>query len=332
MRFMRKLLFVITLFSGQILFSQTVEKGVKHAGQHMGRGHRFTFLEFLLSPKFILMLIIAAVALILLLTKKMKKSFKISLLLISTFLFGLLQNIPGDFFSNFAMHPSPMCASTKPLLYGLRIPFMVTLFVIFLLTLIGPKLFCSYVCPIGAVQELVTMLGDKLKIKRYKFSFRLAYGIRMGLLILFLCISATAIIYVITPNGRMIPKSIYDYLNAFHGFEFEIQEGLIENIFHYLPFILTLILAIKIYRPFCHFVCPVGIYAHCLEQMSLFRVTLKKNSCTDCNICIEKSPCTAMTDILKDSNLRPDCYACNVCVESCPEKALIIGTRTTLQK
>jgi polyferredoxin len=113
------------------------------------------------------MLVLGIAALVLLKAKKMNKGIKIVLLLIATFLFGFL----GNWTTYFIMHPSPMCAATKSLLYGFGIPLVITLAVIFFLTLLGPKLFCGWVCPVGALQELIAMLADKLKIKRNTFSF-----------------------------------------------------------------------------------------------------------------------------------------------------------------
>jgi len=320
------ILIVLVFSIGFLLFSDTVSTP-DQPGEHNGKRPNLTFLGLLFSAKYILMILIGLIALLLLLTRKLSDKLKITLLLLSTFLFGLVQNIPGKFFSSFAMHPSPMCTVTKSLLYGFRIPFLVSLLVIFLLTLIGPKLFCGYICPIGAIQELISRLANKIKLKPVKFNFRMAHGIRLGLFIVFIFISATAILTALTPKGKLVPKSIYDYLNPFHGLELELDPLLVNNLIHYLPLILTIILAFKIYRPFCHFVCPLGMVANYLEQVSLFRISLKKNSCTHCNICINKSPCTAVEDIIKDSNLRPDCYTCNICVETCPEKALKIGTK-----
>jgi polyferredoxin len=278
------------------------------------------------------MILIGLIVLILLLTRKLNDKLKITMLLLSTFLFGLAQNIPGKLFASFAMHPSPMCTVTKSLLYGFRIPFLVSLVVIFFLTLVGPKLFCGYICPIGTIQELVSRLAKKLKLKQVKFNFRIAYGIRLGLFILFILISATAVLTALTPKGKLVPKSIYDYINAFHGLELELDPILVNNLIHYLPFILTIILAFKMYRPFCHFICPLGMVANFLEQSSLFRISFKKDSCPHCDICIKKSPCTAVEDILKNSTLRPDCYTCNICVETCPENALKIGIKKTLEQ
>jgi len=224
------------------------------------------------------------------------------------------------------MHPSPICASTKPFIFGFRISFIVTLSVIFLLTLLGPKLFCSWVCPVGAVQELIAMWADKLKINRLKTSFIISNSIRLGIFLLFIFLIATSTL-TFTSNGQVFSLNIYDYINAFHGFEFNLQATFLDNIIHFLPFILTISLAFKFYRPYCHFICPVGLYTHFLEQISLFRITLNRSSCNDCQICVKKSPCKAVPYILTGASLRPDCFSCNVCIESCPEKALKISIK-----
>jgi polyferredoxin len=322
MKFAQKIflsLSTLFLFS-PVLFSQTAEKAAEHAQRKPP-----TLWDFLFRPKFIVMLVLGLAVFILLKTKKMNKGLKIGILLLATFLFGLL----GNWLSFFAMHPSPMCAATKSILYGFRIPFIITLGLIFLLTLIGPKLFCGWVCPVGAVQELIAMLADKLKIKRGKFPFTAAQTVRLLIFILFIFISATALLYTVF-KGRVYAISLYDYINPFHGFEFGAEEDFLEYIIHYVPFLLTIILAFKYYRPFCHFVCPIGLYTHWLEQIGIFRIRFKKNSCTDCGICTAKSPCTAIPEILKESNLRPDCYACNECIKLCPEDALDVGVKRTI--
>ncbi len=322
MNILKRSFFFFTLFSAKFLTAEVVHQ----AGEHAGRKKPPTFFSFLLQPKFIVMLLIGIVVIILLKSKKMQKGIKVTLLLISTFLFGFAGNIPADFFHSFAMHPSPMCAATKPLLYGFGIPFMVTLFVIFLLTLTGPKLFCGYVCPVGAVQEIISMFSDKLKIKRFKTNFKVAHAVRIFLFIMFIFISATAILSI-TFKGKIFPKSFYDFINPFHGLEFELENSLFGYITHYVPFLLTVIFSFKYYRPFCHFVCPIGLYTSFIEQVSLFRISLKKDKCTNCNICVNKAPCTAMKDILNGSDLRPDCFTCNVCIDVCPEDALEVGIK-----
>lgn len=325
-RFKQKFVFIVFFMTAMGVFPETTEKIVEHA-----REKTPTFFDFLFKAPFItkyyVMIIIGIISLLLLLTKKMKTKVKIAVLLFSTFLFGFAGNIPVKPFSYFAMHPSPMCV-TKALLYGFAIPFVFTLGVILVLTLIGPRLFCGYICPVGTFQELMSLLAEKLKIKKIRFNFIFAHSVRILLFILFVFLSTTAILHVVF-EGEIYAQSLYDYVNPFHGMELAVPENLAAALAHYLPFLLTIIFALKYYRPFCHFICPVGLFTHWLEQVSLFRVSLKKSACNDCRVCVKKAPCEAMTDILKEATLRPDCFACNICVDNCPEDALKIGAKRT---
>jgi len=293
-----------------------------------GAGRRAAaFWTVLARPKFVVMLVFGLIALALLLTRKMKDSIKIPFLLLSTFLFGIAPNLPVALFKRFSMHPSPVCAATKSILYGFGMPLIVTLAVIVLLTIVGPKLFCGWVCPVGAVQELIAMLADKLKIRRIKWNFVFTQTVRIGIFLLFVFLSGTAIYHTYLEEQK-VALSVYDPINAFHGFEFVAQPSFLAGFLHYLPLLLTLVLAFKFYRPFCYLICPVGLLANLLEQVGLFRVTLKKPSCTDCGVCEKASPCPTVPEILKGSVLRPDCYACTACVNSCKEsKALEYGIK-----
>jgi hypothetical protein len=75
----------------------------------MGRGQRgASFLQVLSRPKFVTMIVIGLIAMVLLLTRKMRNSVKVPILLLSTFLYGLAANLPIKLFADFSMHPSPI--------------------------------------------------------------------------------------------------------------------------------------------------------------------------------------------------------------------------------
>jgi ferredoxin-type protein NapH len=295
-------------------------------GQGKGRGQAVTFLGYLGRPKFVTMLVIGFVALALLLTKRMRNAVKVPLLLVSTFLYGLAANLPIEAFAGFSMHPSPICAATKAMLYGFRIPMMVTLAVILLLTLVGPKLFCGWICPIGAAQELIAMLADKLGIRRHKWNFRWTQAVRLGIFLLFVFLSGTAVLHTFAPDGQKVALSLYDSINAFHGYEIALQATFLDTVIHFLPFVLTLAFAFIVYRPFCYLVCPIGLLTNLVENIALFRVVLKRPACTDCGLCEKKAPCPTVPEILKDAAFRPDCFSCTVCTGACcPKGSLEFG-------
>ncbi len=304
-----------------LLFSETAQKTAEHAQEKSP-----TLWDFLTFPRFItkfyVMLFIGLTAFFLLKLKGMKQGVKLAILVISTFLFGILGNIT----TVFAMHPSPICAATKSILYGFGMPLIIMVAVIFILTLIGPKLFCGWVCPVGALQELITMLTGKLGIKTCKPSIRIAHTVRLIIFLGFVFLSGTAIINTAF-EGNVYAVSLYDYFNPFHGFEFGADENLSGYIIHYGPLLLTIIFAFKLYRPFCHYVCPVGLFTHWIEQIAIFRIRFNKPTCTDCGICLEKTPCKAVPEILKQAAIRPDCFSCNDCIRTCPQKSFDIGIK-----
>jgi len=298
-------------------------------GQGRGSGRGAGILDVLARPKFVTMLVIGFIALVLLLTRKMTNKVKVPILLLSTFLYGIAANLPIKLFAGFSMHPSPVCSATKSILYGFRPPMIAMLAIILVLTIVGPKLFCGWVCPVGAAQELIAMLADKLRIRRLKWNFRATQGVRVAIFLLFVFLSGTAILHTTAQNGQTVALSLYDYINAFHGYEIGLQPTLLDNVFHFLPFLLTLGFAFLFYRPFCYLVCPIGLLTNLVEN---FALVLKKPACNDCGACEKKSPCPTVPEILKDAAFRPDCFSCTVCVNHCcPTGSLEFGTGFTKQ-
>ena len=177
-----------TLLRMKILFTLLILAGWPLMAAQEGAARRRppSYWEFLLQPKFIVMLIIGIVVLILLKARRMSQGLKVAFLLLATLLFGIIGNVGIPLFSSFSMHPSPMCAAAKPFLFGLRVPMMAMLTAMVVLTLLGPKLFCGWICPVGAVQELIAMLADKMKLVRKKINYTFSYGFRLALFMFFL--------------------------------------------------------------------------------------------------------------------------------------------------
>lgn len=324
MRIFRRVVFCGVVFQVLSVFpvmAQTAREGAEHAARKSP-----TLWTFLSNPafitKYIVMLALGFLALILL-KGRFSTGKKLFLLGSAVVLFGLMGNIPVAPFKFFSMHPSPMCV-TKAMLYGFRIPFIITLGVILFLSLAGPRLFCGYVCPVGAVQELIHMLSRKLNLKKFRFSFIWASRIRIFVFFLFVFLSATTVLHGIY-NGQKVALSLYDYFNPFHGLELSVPEGVLAGLLHYGPFVVVIVLALKLYRPFCHYICPIGLLTHWLEHIAVFKIRFNKNACTDCQSCVKESPCTAMPSIMAGCDIRPDCFACYDCIDACSPDALDVG-------
>jgi len=277
-------------------------------GSGMGDGGNtdiYSVLSGLLSPQFIIGGLVALAGLILLRTTRINWNLRTLLMCAVFVLFGVLV----------IMHqPSPLRAVVDPatsLVTGSAITLKKTTALIFIggLSVIGAKLFCGWVCPFGALQEIVNRIPAPFG-KKIKLPFKISNGIRISIFVISLI--------MILATG----SDLYTYHNILNPFElfdwhFELVLAVLVGA--------VLVASVFVYRPFCYLVCPVGLLTWLLEYMSIFRVRLDRSKCNDCNKCIRMSPCPSVKAIVDGDKLRPDCFACGVCIDACPTDALSFG-------
>lgn len=223
--------------------------------------------------------------------------------------FGILPVLPlGRFAWGMGLHPSPVCAITKPFLFlnaGRPVPVIFLAIVVFIsmFSIIGNKLFCGWACPIGAIQEAFNHFSLSRKFK-FVLPFKATNTVRI--------IISIAFFTFVFITGL----SLYDYLNPFHFLHWRFETTSI------VALLITLMASVFFFRPFCHMVCPIGLFTWVLERFSLVKIKVNRNTCKDCKLCMKKSSCPAVESILEERKYRPDCFACGRCIEMCPEKAL----------
>jgi len=299
-----KLVFLIVSL---ILFTTTL------LAEEAGAKDSFGFWDVMLMPRVWVGFLFVLAGLFLLNRKLVSRKIRVISLVIIFLTFSAFWLLPlGEFARGMGMHPSPVCAVTKPAMFikarhGFPIVFAAILFSIAVMSLIGKKLFCGWICPVGAAQELVNQIsfGKKLDKKlKIKLPFKITNTVRTILFFIYFTIVLTA------------GFSIYEYFNPFEflhwGFE----------LWGVLVMLVTLISGIFIFRPFCYLICPIGLLSWVLEHFALTRVKLDSDKCTYCNICIRKSECPTVPAILAEKWSQPDCHACGRCIEVCPEDAL----------
>jgi polyferredoxin len=181
-------------------------------------------------------------------------------------------------------------------------PMIVMAAAMMLFTVVGNKVFCGWICPLGSLQEIVLKLSRP--IKKIKLPFSISNSVRFSLFLLFL-------IYLIS-----FGTNIYNLFNPFELFHWHLDTYLI------IVTAVVILASLIYYRPFCHFLCPAGLITWFFEQVSIFKVIKNETRCTHCNKCIKESPCSAIDPIIKDQTIIPDCYACGKCIESCQVDAL----------
>jgi polyferredoxin len=201
--------------------------------------------------------------------------------------------------------------SSQPLISVL--PMLLLLIVLLVSTVIFGRIYCSYACPLGAMQELASKLFFKSDVKsQNKASFLLKPSkqtitpIRWIYLLLFVLV---AFIWGLT---------VSEVMNLF--VVFQLFQGKIESLllFTVIFFIVVLISSFFIYRPWCQFFCPFGTLASATNKFYQYKL-VRTDNCTDCGLCEKICPTQEAYTI----STKAECYLCNRCIEVCPSDAII---------
>ena len=205
-------------------------------------------------------------------------------------------------------------------------------YVIGFLSVIGiclGRFICGWLCVFGLIQELLYKIPTpKLKVKeqidkvlrfaKYFFLFgfcifavlffRDKYGMTLPYFCKFVC-----------PIGMLeggIPLLI---LNK----TMRVAAGLL-YIWKLCLLIITIVLSITIYRPFCKYICPLGAFYSLFQKISFLKIEIDSSACINCGIC-EKSCKMQVNPVNQPNSL--ECIRCGECIEACPKGALKFNFR-----
>jgi len=283
-------------------------------------------LDFLTTGRYLAFLIMSAVALMLLIAGWTKLWVRIAMLIIAFVLFGIEQFYP--------MHPSPMCAITKLFMFRFTfgqffLPFIALVVAMFVPSLIGRKIFCGWVCPLGAFQDLINKIPFKYKFKN--FNFTAFNAVRVALFILFILTFFWVkdhIAYLAGDLGADVTEqtwkmyssySIYESINFFELLHWNMTGKFI------VMLIVLIGASLVLYRPFCYLICPIGLLTWLCEKIAPGRIRVDHSKCNLCGDCEEKSPCPTIHKLVyeeEEKGVIPDCTSCGECMNNCPEDAI----------
>ena len=210
---------------------------------------------------------------------------------------------------------------------GFQIPFAVLGFFFVVGSLLG-RFVCGWLCPFGLVQDLLHKIPVFRKRKILPMHRVLKYGkymvliflVGIGSLFLFGGFAKVpAFCKYLCPSGTLfgaVPLLITNKpLRELAGGLFFWKLGVL---------LMIVFLSIKIYRPFCQYLCPLGAIYGLFNRFSLVQIHWEKEQCTSCLACERACPVSlSISEISK----APECIRCGKCIEACPEKCLYFSKK-----
>jgi len=212
--------------------------------------------------------------------------------------------------------------------------------VVLLLTLLFGRVFCSTICPLGTLQDMIIRLSERWKKpKRVRFRYKKPHTLlRYGLLLLTVMtllygsLLAVNLLDPFSNFGRLIADlirpvylgltnvivSLLEFFKIYliRPVEWKIASP-ITLVFPLLFLGLLIWLSAGKGRLYCNTLCPVGTLLGLVSHFALFKIKIDREACTVCAKC--SINCKASCIRLKTKEIDfSRCIACFDCIDVCP--------------
>ena len=196
-------------------------------------------------------------------------------------------------------------------------------------TLIFGRFFCSWICPMGILNQWISHLLNKrrpvddYRVNAYRPIFRAKYYILTILLVLALfgslqiglfdpiSLITRSFVIAIFPAAQYAGADVYLKQPLFNG-----------GVLIAIIFLAILFANRFISRFWCRVLCPLGALLGLFSGKALLRIRRDVEKCTDCQKCLRY--CHGACD--PHAELRvSECHVCMNCIEDCPEDAIHYG-------
>lgn len=183
---------------------------------------------------------------------------------------------------------------------------------------------CGWLCPFGLVQDLLYKIPFVKKVKNLPGHKYLRY-LRYVILVIFVLLLPSVVADITGMGKPWFCEYICPSGTLFAGLPLVAANPDLQSatggLFMWKVFLLVLtgLLSILSYRPFCKYVCPLGAVYGWFNPVALYKYTVDPDKCTECGLC--KTVCKMDIDVWKNPN-SPDCIRCGDCKNKCPHKAI----------
>ncbi len=195
-------------------------------------------------------------------------------------------------------------------------PSALVLFLIICLTaLVVKKGFCSWICPIGFLSEMMTTLHVMIFKKKINLPAQVDLLLRSIKYLL-------AGFFLWNIFFKMPVTSIERFIQSpYNRFADVKMLKFFTDISTTSMIVIGILLILSIVIPYfwCRYLCPYGAVLSILSFLSLGTIKHDASFCTDCGVCEKK--CPGLIKIRQNKSINSsECSACMTCIKNCPEK------------
>lgn len=209
------------------------------------------------------------------------------------------------------------------------------------LTLLFGRVYCSVICPLGVMQDIISWFAGRRKKNRFSHSPAknwLRYAV-LAIFVATLVAGFGAVALLVAPYsafgriaqnlfspiwkwGNNLLSYIAERVDSYAFYSTEVVIGSwVTFAIAAVTLIIVGILAWRNGRTYCNTICPVGTVLGVLSRFSLFKPVIDTEKCIDCKLCARK--CKAACIDTKNHEIDYSrCVVCMDCLESCSKGAI----------
>lgn len=210
--------------------------------------------------------------------------------------------------------------------WNFKFAFYVAGFLVFVGALVG-RFVCGWLCPFGLIQDLLHKIPFPKKIKTFRGD-KLLRKLKYIILLIFVILLPMFLVDVIGQGAPYFCKLLCPVGTLEGGIPLVLLNKSMHTALGLLYawknvlLMVTIILSIMIYRPFCKYICPLGAVYSVFNPISVFKYRVDESKCTHCGACART--CKMQVDPVQNAN-HPECIRCGLCKKVCPTGAISSG-------